>query len=203
MTRRRFCTWSPVLTRLPPHSCPRRWWRPQRCRLNWTCRPTIWTTCLGSTTTHIATSCWIGACASSATTCVPVGGSNDTLPPARPDPVLPHRGSERMLMNLTATILSVVLAVGFLGSGALKLIGNKTSLQMRDAVAVGAQLWRAIGALEVAAAVGLLVGLAVPAAGIAPAAGLSLPAVRAIVGHPPAHHAPHTATAAPPLGPPP
>jgi len=73
-------------------------------------------------------------------------------------------------MNLTATILSVVLAVGFLGSGALKLIGNKTSLQMRDAVAVGAQLWRAIGALEVTAAVGLLVGLAVPAAGIAAAA---------------------------------
>ena len=86
-------------------------------------------------------------------------------------------------MNLTATILSVVLAVGFLGSGALKLIGNKTSLQMRDAVAVGAQLWRAIGALEVTAAVGLLVGLAVPAAGIAAAAGLSLLMVGAIVEH--------------------
>jgi uncharacterized membrane protein YphA (DoxX/SURF4 family) len=88
-----------------------------------------------------------------------------------------------MLMNLTATILSVVLAVGFLGSGALKLIGNKTSLQMRDAVAIGAQLWRAIGALEVAAAVGLLVGLAVPPVGIAAAVGLSLLLVGAIVAH--------------------
>lgn len=86
-------------------------------------------------------------------------------------------------MNLAATVLSVVLAVGFLGSGAIKLIGNKTSLEMRDRVSVGAQLWRVIGALEVAGAVGLLVGLAVPALGIAAAVGLSLLLIGAVGAH--------------------
>ena len=86
-------------------------------------------------------------------------------------------------MNLAATVLSVVLAVGFLGSGAIKLIGNKTALQMRDRVNVGAQLWRVIGALEVAGAVGLLVGLAVPALGIAAAVGLSLLLIGAVGAH--------------------
>jgi uncharacterized membrane protein YphA (DoxX/SURF4 family) len=86
-------------------------------------------------------------------------------------------------MNLAATILSVVLAVGFLGAGAIKLIGNKTSLEMRDRVNVGAQLWRVIGALEVAGAVGLLVGLAVPALGIAAAVGLSLLLIGAVGAH--------------------
>jgi hypothetical protein len=68
----------------------------------------------------------------------------------------------------TATIvivLSALLAVAFLGSGGLKLVGAKQSLQMRDQLHVGAQLWRLVGALEVAGALGLAAGFVVPAVG--------------------------------------
>lgn len=99
-------------------------------------------------------------------------------------------------MNIAATVLSVVLAVGFLGAGAIKLTGNKTSLEMRDRVNVGAQLWRVIGALEVAGAVGLLVGLAVPALGIAAAVGLSLLLIGAVGAHLRANDARNAAPAA-------
>jgi hypothetical protein len=88
-----------------------------------------------------------------------------------------------MVMNLAAAILNVVLAVAFLGTGAIKLIGNKTSMEMRDHVGVGAQLWRVIGALEVAGAVGLLAGLALPALGIVAAVALSLLLIGAMGAH--------------------
>jgi DoxX-like family len=47
------------------------------------------------------------------------------------------------------------LAIGFLAAGSIKVIGTRTSIQMRDHVAVAAALWRVIGALELAAAAGL------------------------------------------------
>jgi hypothetical protein len=54
---------------------------------------------------------------------------------------------------------------------------------MRDQVRVGARLWRLIGALEVAGAIGLAVGLAVPVLGNAAAVGLSLNMAGAIGAH--------------------
>jgi hypothetical protein len=54
---------------------------------------------------------------------------------------------------------------------------------MRDQLRVGAQLWRLVGALEVAGALGLAVGLVVPVLGIAAAVGLSLLMVGAIAAH--------------------
>ena len=84
----------------------------------------------------------------------------------------------------TATVvLSLLLAAAFLGSGAAKLAGAKQSVEIRDRLGLTARLWRGIGILEVAAAVGLAVGLAVPAAGIAAAVGLILLLIGAIGTH--------------------
>ena len=86
-------------------------------------------------------------------------------------------------MSIAIIVLSAVLALAFLGSGGLKLAGAKQSLQMRDQLHVGAQLWRAVGALEVPGALGLAAGFVVPALGIAAAVGLALVMVGAIVAH--------------------
>lgn len=86
-------------------------------------------------------------------------------------------------MHITLIVLSALLAVAFLGSGGFKLVGAKQSLTMRDQLRVGAQLWRVVGALEVAGAVGLAAGFVVPALGIAAAVGLALLMVGGIVTH--------------------
>jgi uncharacterized membrane protein YphA (DoxX/SURF4 family) len=86
-------------------------------------------------------------------------------------------------MSIAIIVLSALLAVAFLGSGALKLVGAKQSLQMRDQLNVGAQLWRLVGALEVAGALGLAAGFVVPTLGIAAALGLALLMVGGIVTH--------------------
>jgi DoxX-like family len=75
------------------------------------------------------------------------------------------------------------LAIGFLAAGSIKVIGTKTSIQMRDHVAVAAALWRVIGALELAAAAGLVAGLFNPALGVAAAIGVSLLVAGAVVAH--------------------
>ena len=71
----------------------------------------------------------------------------------------------------------------FLAAGSTKVIGTKTSIQMRDHVAVAAALWRVIGALELAAAAGLVAGLFNPALGVAAAIGVSLLLAGAVVAH--------------------
>ena len=72
-------------------------------------------------------------------------------------------------MHIATIVLSALLAITFLGAGVPKVIGAKQSLQMRDHVRAGADLWRIVGVLEIAAAVGLAAGLAVPVLGIAAA----------------------------------
>lgn len=86
-------------------------------------------------------------------------------------------------MSIATIVISVLLAVAFLFTAAIKLFGVRQSLQIRDQLGVGAGLWRVIGGLEVAGAVGLLVGLEVPALGLAAAVGLSLLMVGAIGAH--------------------
>jgi uncharacterized membrane protein YphA (DoxX/SURF4 family) len=86
-------------------------------------------------------------------------------------------------MFIATIVLSALLAVAFLGSGGLKLVGAKQSLQMRDQLQVGAQLWRLVGALEIAGGVGLAVGFVIPVIGIAAAVGLALLMVGGIVAH--------------------
>ena len=98
-------------------------------------------------------------------------------------------------MFIATIVLSVLLAAAFLGSGAAKLAGAKQSLEIRDRLGLAAGLWRSIGVLEIAAAVGLAVGLAVPALGIAAAAGLVLLLIGAIGAHARSHDLSHAAPA--------
>ena len=86
-------------------------------------------------------------------------------------------------MFIATIVLSVLLAAAVLGSGAAKLAGARQSIAIRDRLGVAAGLWRGIGVLEVAAAVGLAAGLAVPVLGIAAAVGLALLLIGAIGAH--------------------
>ncbi len=90
-------------------------------------------------------------------------------------------------MFIATIVLSVLLAAAFLGSGGAKLAAAEQSIEIRDRLGVGAGLWRGIGVLEVAAAVGLAVGLAVPVLGIAAAVGLVLLLIGAIGTHARSH----------------
>ena len=90
-------------------------------------------------------------------------------------------------MFIATIVLSVLLAAAFLGSGGAKLAAAKQSIEIRDRLGVAAGLWRGIGVLEVAAAVGLAVGLAVPVLGIAAAVGLVLLLIGAIGTHARSH----------------
>ena len=77
--------------------------------------------------------------------------------------------------------LSIALALLFLAAAAGKLTGM--TQQMGDHLGVSVRLWRAIGVLELAGAVGVLVGIAVEELGLAAAGGLLLTSVGAIVAH--------------------
>jgi uncharacterized membrane protein YphA (DoxX/SURF4 family) len=99
-------------------------------------------------------------------------------------------------MNVAVTVLSALVAIAFLGSGAVKLAGAKQSLEIRDQLGVGAALWRLIGALEIAGGVGLAIGLKLPILGIAAAVALSLLMVGAIATHARASDLRHSAPAA-------
>jgi hypothetical protein len=84
---------------------------------------------------------------------------------------------------IATTVLSVLVVAAVFGSGAAKLAGAQQSIAIRDRLGVAAGLWRAVGILEVAAAVGLAAGLAVPVLGIAAAVGLVLLLIGAIGTH--------------------
>lgn len=98
-------------------------------------------------------------------------------------------------MFIATIVLSVLLAAAVLGSGGAKLAAAKQSIEIRDRLGVGAGLWRGIGVLEVAAAVGLVVGIAVPVLGIAGAAGLVLLLIGAVATHARSHYLLHAAPA--------
>jgi uncharacterized membrane protein YphA (DoxX/SURF4 family) len=60
---------------------------------------------------------------------------------------------------MTLTIaLSIVLALLFVATGAGKVLGAKKSIEARDQFRMSGTLWRTIGALEWAGALGLVVG---------------------------------------------
>ena len=98
-------------------------------------------------------------------------------------------------MFIATIVLNVLLAAAFLGSGGAKLAAAKQSIKIRDRLGVAAGLWRGIGVLEVAAAVGLAVGLAVPMLGIAAAVGLVLLLIGAIGAHARSHDLSNAVTA--------
>jgi hypothetical protein len=84
---------------------------------------------------------------------------------------------------IAVIVLSVLLAVAFLGAGGAKLAGAQ---QMRDAaqhVGFSFRSYQGIGALEAAGGVGLLIGLAWAPLAIAAAAGLTILMIGAVAVH--------------------
>jgi uncharacterized membrane protein YphA (DoxX/SURF4 family) len=71
-------------------------------------------------------------------------------------------------------VLTVVLALVFLASGGMKVLGLPYSVRHRDRFGFSPLLWRTIGVLELAAVAGLFVGIAVPVLGVAAGVGLAL-----------------------------
>ncbi|WP_320064911.1 DoxX family protein [Micromonospora sp. RTGN7] len=79
--------------------------------------------------------------------------------------------------------LTVILAVVFSATGVLKLVGQRRMCEQMDHIGVSAGLTKVVGALELAAVVGLVVGLYWSPAGIAAAVGLVLQMIGAVVYH--------------------
>ena len=71
-------------------------------------------------------------------------------------------------------VLTVVLALVFLASAGMKLLGLPYSVRNRDRFGLSPSLWRTIGVLELAGVAGLLLGTAVPVLGVAAGVGLAL-----------------------------
>jgi len=71
-------------------------------------------------------------------------------------------------------ILSIVLAVLFVGTGTPKIVGLPFSIKGRNALRLPAWFWRLTGSLEVLGAIGLIVGIWVVPLGIAAASALTL-----------------------------
>jgi uncharacterized membrane protein YphA (DoxX/SURF4 family) len=86
-------------------------------------------------------------------------------------------------MSTATMLVSVVLALLFLGTAAGKLSGQAASVASRDHLAIPPVRWQQIGLLEVAGAVGVLIGLALRPLGIVAAAGLVLLSLGAVATH--------------------
>ncbi|MET8809185.1 DoxX family protein [Streptomyces sp. NPDC004546] len=86
-------------------------------------------------------------------------------------------------MSTTTTVLAVVLAALFLLLGSAKLAAVPAMRQAAAHVGMTTTHYRLLGALEVAAAAGLLVGLRITALGAAASVGLILLMAGAVVVH--------------------
>ena len=69
-------------------------------------------------------------------------------------------------------VLAIITGALFLVTGGVKVLGVKQSLEIRDHFGMQPGLWRIIGTLETAGAVGVLIGIAVPELGVAASVGL-------------------------------
>jgi uncharacterized membrane protein YphA (DoxX/SURF4 family) len=86
-------------------------------------------------------------------------------------------------MNITAAILSILLAFVALAAGAPKVVLKGTSAQLQSHLGLSAGLVRFVGLAEVAAAVGLVIGLFWRPLGVAAAVGLVVLFIGAIGFH--------------------
>lgn len=86
-------------------------------------------------------------------------------------------------MFIATVICSALLALAFLGSGAMKALGKPEIVEGLGRLGVSPPLVRIIGLLELAGAAGLLVGFAVPWLGISAAVGLGLLMIGALGYH--------------------
>ena len=86
-------------------------------------------------------------------------------------------------MSTVAVVVTVLMALVFLGASLMKLTSRPQSLVIRDRLGIAAGRWRLIGVLELAGVTGALIGLAVRPLGIAATAGLVLTSIGALASH--------------------
>jgi hypothetical protein len=91
-------------------------------------------------------------------------------------------------MYVAYAIVAVVLALGLVASGALKLIKQPQIIEGIHALGVPLKWFPVLGSLEIAGALGLVVGLWIAALGIAAATCVALYFVVAISTHLRAHN---------------
>jgi hypothetical protein len=72
-----------------------------------------------------------------------------------------------------ASILALVTGCLFVVTGGVKVVGLRQSLDIRDHFGMAPRLWRTVGLLETAGAVGVLVGTAVTPLGVLALVGLA------------------------------
>ena len=72
-----------------------------------------------------------------------------------------------------SSVLAIITGALFLVTGGVKVLGVRQSLEIRDHFGMQPGLWRIIGTLETAGAVGVLIGIAVPELGVAATVGLA------------------------------
>ena len=87
---------------------------------------------------------------------------------------------ETHAVETLSMVLAIVTGALFVVTGGVKVLGVKQSLAIRDHFGIAPRLWRIVGTLETAGAVGVLVGIAVPALGVLAAGGLAALMVGAI-----------------------
>lgn len=95
----------------------------------------------------------------------------------------PERWPEgwELIMEIAATVLSIVVAVLYLVAGGSKLAGQARQVETAQQLGIAFARYRLIGIPELAASIGLIVGLWVPGIGAAAAIGLALLMVGATV----------------------
>jgi uncharacterized membrane protein YphA (DoxX/SURF4 family) len=76
-------------------------------------------------------------------------------------------------MHSLSVMLSIVLGLLFVMTGAIKVLNVTQSLNVRDHLGLSPRLWHVIGILETAGGAGLLIGLVVPVLGAAASIGLA------------------------------
>ncbi|EHR53705.1 DoxX protein [Saccharomonospora marina XMU15] len=101
-------------------------------------------------------------------------------------------------MSIVVGVLSLLLTIAFVGAGGARLAGAKPMRAYSEHLGLSAGVSRAIGALELAAAAGLIAGLWVRPAGLAASIGLVFLLVATVARHvragdPPALAAPPAA----------
>lgn len=94
-------------------------------------------------------------------------------------------------MSVMAVVLSVVVGTLFVVTGGVKVIGLRQSLAVRDHFGMPSGAWRAVGLLESAGGIGVLLGIKVTFLGLLALIGLALLMLGAIASrfrvHDPAH----------------
>ncbi|HEX2307280.1 MAG TPA: DoxX family protein [Jatrophihabitantaceae bacterium] len=86
-------------------------------------------------------------------------------------------------MFVVTVILTIVLCVAYLASGAMKIAGLPMARDAAEHFGIPWNGYRGIGVLEWAAVAGLLIGLGVPALGVAAATGIVLLMIGAMIFH--------------------